>query len=142
MEEFRKKVSMRVSIITVITVIYLVLYFLFMKYLKIDDRVVGFIVGSVIGIVSILCFFSIKYRKALKNEYEFKKLYNYENDERRKLIKEKTSKITLMVTFFSLPIFATIFGANNELVFKIIVGIFFYILIVFGILKVYFMKKF
>lgn len=142
MEEFRKKITMRVSIITLITIIYLVFYVFLIKYVKTDDRVVGFIVGAVIGIVSLLCFFSIKYRKALKNEDELKKLYNYENDERRKLIKEKTSKNTLIIILFSLPVFATIFGANNELVFKVIIGIFFYILIVFGVLKVYFIKKY
>lgn len=53
----------------------------------------GFIAGASFGVMALLIFGAVKYIRALHNEAALKKLYVKENDERTKMIYEKSRSL-------------------------------------------------
>ncbi|WP_258199974.1 DUF2178 domain-containing protein [Paenibacillus endoradicis] len=77
------------------------------------DLVHGVQVGIFIGMQIIILLFGKKLRAALRNESLLKTLYIEEHDERKKLIMEKASSLSLYVTLFSVSLAAIVFGFFN-----------------------------
>lgn len=142
MQEFRKKVSMRVSIFSFFICLYFFCYGLIIKYIPKSDNVLGFIVGFMLGVQILIVYFTLKYRKALKNDTNLKKLYNYENYERRIYIKNKSSQSALYFLILTFPTFIIILGAYSDLLFKTLFFIYLYVLTIFLIFKIYYLKKY
>lgn len=94
---------------------------------EITDMIRGFQVGIFIGLQTIMILYIVKYRKALNNQDELRKIYIEENDERTKLIKDKIGGVGFN---FSLGMIATatiISGFFNQVVFVTLCAALFFV---------------
>lgn len=106
------------------------------------DMIHGFQAGIFAGMQFLMIKFITKYRKALNNEDELRKIYIEEKDERTKLIKDKIGGVGFN---FSLGIIATasvISGFFNQIVFITLSATLIFMALIKGFLKVYYKNKF
>lgn len=150
MEKFKSVLKKRISIMlvfNVVAIIFIALTGLFSHMSvggdeDINDMIHGFQVGIFIGLQMVILIYVTKYRNALKNEDELKKLYIEENDERVKLIKDKIGGVGLNFTLGIIATATVTSGFFNQIVFITLLGVLFFSVIVKGSLKIYYRRKF
>ena len=106
------------------------------------DMIHGFQVGIFAHLQIIMLVYIFKYKRALKNEDELKELYIEENDERKKLIKDKIGGVGFNFILGVIATATVISGFFHELVFITLLGVLFFIVLVKGVLKIYYRNKF
>lgn len=98
--------------------------------------------GLMVGLELLFVLMIFRYQGALKDDAKLKKLYNYENDERRKLIKEKCGGNVIIISSLIIIFFGIISGYFNEIIFFSLIGCaIFQLVFCFG-LKLYYLKKY
>ncbi|MHC1748590.1 MAG: hypothetical protein AB9856_09445 [Cellulosilyticaceae bacterium] len=107
-----------------------------------DGAVVGFQMGLLFGIIGVSIGLTIRYGLALKDETKLKKLYNTENDERRKVIKQKSGGNVMLVSTCIIILVGIIAGYFNHIVFLSLVGAAIFQLMICVILKAYYSTKY
>lgn len=146
MEKFKAKVQKRVLILSMtvlfIGAIYLLLVSgLVMNTPTVPDFIKGFNMGAFVGVELILVFFTVKYFFSMKNEDALKKLYIEENDERSKLILEKTGAFGMLMFIVLCAIGTIVAGFFNETVFYTLLGVTALGAIIRGACKLYYHIK-
>lgn len=109
---------------------------------NISDMIRGFQTGVFIGLQLFMVIFITKYRKAIKSEDSLKKLYIEENDERKKLIRDKIGGTGLNFIIGSAAAAVVISGFFSETVFITLLAVLMFIAMVKGFLKLYYRNKF
>lgn len=150
MEKFKKSLKRRLNFtvgFNILVVVFIVLTAMYGNKTAginsdIADMIHGFQVGIFVGIQIVMLVCVRKYKKALLNEDELKKLYIEENDERIKLIKDKIGGVGLNFSLVAIAAAAVISGFFNELIFLTLVGVLVFIIIVKVFLKIYYKNKF
>jgi hypothetical protein len=96
MEKYRETIKKRVRLFAVLALIFIALLGLSTYQISLsgdtyeDGFLVGFQSGGAVGMIFICIAMVMKYARALKSEEQLKKMHICENDERRKLIWEKS----------------------------------------------------
>lgn len=127
MEKFKAKIQKRVFILSLTAIFTAAVYLLLVSGLVVDTPSVpgfvkGFNMGAFSGIELILVFFTVKYFVSMKNEDALKKLYIEENDERTKMIMEKTGAVGMLLFIIVSAIGAIVAGFFNQTVFYTLLG--------------------
>jgi hypothetical protein len=146
MEKFRAKIQKRVMVLSLtvifISAVYLLLISgLIMETPSIPDFIKGFNMGAFVGVELILVFFTVKFFFSMKNEDALKKLYIEENDERSKLILEKTGAVGMLLFILLCAIGTIVAGFFNETVFYTLLGVTALGAIIRGACKIYYHTK-
>lgn len=150
MENFRIVLKKRLSLMVTFNVVIAVFIALTGAYVNlistgsehITDMIHGFQIGIFIGLQLIMLVYISKYRNALKFESKLKKLYIEEKDERTKLINDKIGGVGSNFTLGVIATATVMSGFFHQLVFITLLGVLSFIVIVKGILKVYYRNKF
>lgn len=127
MENYKAKVKKRVTLLSLTDIFIAVIYILLISGAVMDtpsvpDFVKGYNAGAFIGLELVLIFFTVKYFVSMNNETALKKLYIEENDERRKLIMQKTGNVGMVLCTVLLAIATIISGFFNQTVFYTLLG--------------------
>ena len=137
------KIKMACSFVIAMVAVMLDVCFVFTKFsfapnnAEVSDFQQGLILA--IGVLSLINF--IKYSATLKSEQKMQLLYNNENDERQRLIRQKAGMPMLMIVSAIMIFSAIVAGYFNSTVFYTLV-IAAIIQLTLGVaVKLYFMKK-
>lgn len=127
MEKFRAKIQKRVTVLSLTAIFTAAVYLLLISGLVMDTPSVpgfirGFNMGAFAGVELILVFFTVRYFVSMKNDDTLKKLYIEENDERTKLILEKTGAVGMLLFIIVSAVGAIVAGFFNETVFYTLLG--------------------
>lgn len=142
MEEYRKKVELRLRICTMICGCSGVIYMAFNFFTKgAGDFAKGLTSGVFVGMMVVAIFNLTKYGIALKNEEELKKMYIRETDERNIAIQKETSQKGSAITLFCSGLGAIVAGFFDEKVCITIVAVTLFGALVNLALNVYYNKK-
>ncbi|MBP7176611.1 MAG: hypothetical protein KBA53_10435 [Thermoclostridium sp.] len=146
MEKFKVKVQKRVMILALTAISIAAVYLLLVSGLviatpSIPGFIKGFHMGSFLGVELILVFFTVKYLTAMKNEATLKKLNIEENDERTRMIMEKTGGVGMIVFVIASAIAAIVAGFFNETVFYTLLAATAAASLIRGACKLYFYRK-
>jgi len=106
------------------------------------DMIHGFQVGIFFALQIMMLVYITKYAKSLKNEDLLKKLYIEENDERKKLIQDKIGGVGFNFTLGVIATATVIAGFFHQIVFATLFGVLIFTVLVKGLLKIYYRKKF
>lgn len=109
---------------------------------NIGDFISGFQVGIFIGLQIAVLTYIAKYRKALKDELQLKKLYVEENDERTKLINDKIGGVGFNFTLGVIATATVISGFFHQIIFITLLVVLSFIVLEKGFLKLYYRNKF
>lgn len=146
MEKFRQKIQLKIILISLtvlsIAVAYLVL--LSGKIINppsVPDFIKGFNMGAFAGVQLTLAFFIVKYVVSLRKEASLKKLYIEQNDERRKLILQKTGDVGMTLGSIGFAVATIISGFFSETVFLTLLCATVFISLIRGACKLYYYKK-
>lgn len=152
MENFKKVIKRRMhfaAIFNCVVVIFIALTAWYGNYLAQNGRgtfsqgfIPGFQTGVFIGLQLIMLRLIVKYRKAVKSEESLKKLYIEENDERKKLIRDKIGGTGLNFIIGSGAAAVIISGFFSESVFITLLGALIFIVFIKAFLKFYYRNKF
>ncbi|QSX06751.1 hypothetical protein JYG23_04710 [Sedimentibacter sp. zth1] len=149
MENYKKKIQkklMLLSLLCIICGVILTLNIFDMISIEsnhdfISGAISGFQEGLVCAII-VLCIIQIvRFNKALKDEEKLKKLYNKENDERIKYIKQKCGANVIIFTTIITIIAAVIAVYFNRIVFFSLLACALLQITVCAVLKIYYLKK-
>lgn len=102
----------------------------------------SFELGILIGADITLAQLVIKYIRALRDEIKLKKLYFEENDERMRMIREKTGGNFTFVCVFIIMFSGIIGGFFNEIIFFSLIGCSMFLLTAKCMLKFYYLSKY
>lgn len=102
----------------------------------------GFQLGIFIALQIMLLAQIIRYIKGLKDDSTLKKLYVEENDERKKLIKDKIGGAGFNFILCGIATATVISGFFNQTVFVTLLGVLVFTVTVKGLLKIYYRNKF
>lgn len=150
MENFRKVLKKRLSLMVVFNALAAVFIALTAVYgnmttasnENVADMIHGFQIGIFIGLELIMLVYITKYRKALKDEDKFKRVYIEENDERTKLIQDKIGGVGFNFALGAIATATVISGFFHQLVFLTLLGVLIFVVLVKGFLKLYYRNKF
>ena len=150
MEKFKMNLKKRLTLMMMfngVAVIFMVLTGIYGSMIAssnadIADMIHGFQAGIFVGMQIIMIKFITKYKRALNNEGELRKLYIEENDERTKLIKDKIGGVGFNFSLGMIVTAAIIAGFFNQIVFITLSATMFFMALVKGFLKVYYKNKF
>ena len=114
--------------------------FLLEKYLVINDSLLGFLTGLILGTNLICLYLIFKTKKALQDEKLLKDMYIKENDEREIFIKLKAA--SFVISIFAVGIFIVSIFASfiNIIVFYTLAITGGFLLLVGLVLKIYWRK--
>ncbi|MBZ9689092.1 hypothetical protein G9F72_022600 [Clostridium estertheticum] len=150
MEQYRNILNKKLTLMTVFTVLaatFIVLTGVFVNKSAsinedISDMIHGFQVGIFIGLQVTMIIYIAKYRKALKNENELKKLYIKEHDERIRLINDKISGVGFNFCLVAITTAIITAGFFSQIIFLTLLGVLTFMCLVKGSLKIYYRNKF
>ena len=142
MDKFKAKIQKRIFVMAFILIILAVIYFIFPLYAAelppIPDFIRGFHFGAFIGIELALVFFIVRFIVSLRTIESLKKLYIEENDERTKMIMQKSGAIGMGICMAGLSIGTITAGFLNETAFFSLLGALIFTALVRGFIKVYY----
>ncbi len=110
--------------------------------LPVNDTLAGFQLGLLLGFEFTLFFLLSTYCKALRDEQALEKLYNKEHDERKIMIRQKSGIPVIVITSGIILFAAIIAGYFNIVVFYALIAAAFGQLMVCGILKLIYLRKY
>ena len=102
----------------------------------------GFQTGLLFSMIIIFGCLIVRYILTMKDSTKLKKLYNSENDERRKLIKQKCGGNVILFSSVTIIFAGIISGYFNEIVFFSLIACAMFQLNLCVILKLYYFKKY
>jgi len=102
----------------------------------------GFQAGIAACLLCVLVILAVRYFIAISKPDRLKKLYIYETDERRMLIKQKTGDIGMNIIIYGLAVGTAIAGNLNDTVFFSLLGACLFVTSVRGIMKLYYHRKY
>lgn len=105
-------------------------------------NLIGFQCGLSCSLLLPFIFLITRYRSIMNNETKLRKLYNWENDERKKEIKQKSGANVILFCSVIIIFAGIIAGYFNEIVFYSLIGCAFFLLHVSVGLKLYYTKKY
>lgn len=142
MEKFKAKIKRRTLIISIVLIIMAATYFLFSLYRNtlppVPDFIRGFHTGAFIGVELVAVFFIARYSVSLRKEELLKKLYIEENDERTKMIMQKSGALGMGICMAGLALGTIAAGFMDKTVFFSLLGALLFISLVRGFIKVYY----
>lgn len=146
MEKFRAKIQKRVLLLSLSALVTGLVFILLQSGLILEAPLVpefisGFNLGVFLGFEMILVFFTVRYFISLRNESMLKKLYIEENDERRKVIMEKTGAVGMIIFIILSAIGTVIAGFYDLTVFYTLMGTTVVSSLVRGVCKFYYHNK-
>lgn len=146
MEKFKQKLKTRIiimiGIIVVVALTNLVLLINHNNLPTLPDFISGFQLGVFMGFELLLIIFTIKNILSLSSPEKLKKLYIEENDERKKLIKQKTGGVVIYIFIITIAFAALVAGYFNQLIFFTLLATLVFIELVMLALKIYYSKKY
>lgn len=141
MDKYKEKIRKRILVMTIILIIIAVIYFMFSLFItslpSVPDFIRGFHMGSFVGVELVLVYCIAKYAAGLRKDEVLKKLYIEENDERTKLIKQKSEAIGMEICMLGLSIGTITAGFLDTKVFFSLLGALAFTALVRGLIKVY-----
>lgn len=111
------------------------------KALALNPNILSFQLGVVTALGLITALYSVKYRRAVKDEKKLELLYNSMNDERMKLIRQKAGMPLIAVTSILIMFTGVIIGYFNETIFIALVAAGFGQMMISNFVKLYYMKN-
>lgn len=142
MEEYRKKVEMRLRIYTVICCCSVAMYMALRFFTKSADFFAQQLtMGVFVGMLVVAVFNLMKYFTALHNEKRLKEMYIRETDERNIAIQKETSQKGSAITLFCSGLGAIVAGFFDEKVCITIVAVTLFGALVTLALNAYYNKK-
>jgi len=150
MEEYKKTLNKKLTLMTAFTgfsATFIILIGAFVYATAninedTSDIILAFQIGMFIGFQIILILYIAKYKKALKNQDDLRKLYIEEYDERTKLINYKISGGGFLFSIVGVATATIIAGFFNQIVFVTLLAILTFMILVIQSLKVYYKNKF
>ena len=122
-EQYRKTVKLRIfALLALILVMLAVVLFGDKILYQLEEFVLCYLRGLCASGELAACFFAVRYRKALRDDTALRKLYNAENDERKKLIRSKAGVPFVLVTSVCMLLAAVVAGHFNLTVFYTLVA--------------------
>ena len=135
MEDFKRVIQRRNFILKCLILLAVILDIV-LNIIPIDpqlDIATSFQIGLLIGLSLLGCIGVYKYSRILKDDNELKKLEISEHDERKKMIKQKTSQSTLITVVITLL---------NQLIAFTLLCVIYSILLITIAFKIYYSKKY
>lgn len=127
MEKFKKQIAAKIVICIVFAVLTAAVYAgMYAFFANEDSFSAGFSSGACAAFITILLVYAARYGSALKDPEKLKKLYIAENDERSRLIREKTASGSFTATVLILGLataVATFFSATVSCVLAGVIGV-------------------
>ena len=144
MEAYKKKLMVRVFILILVIMIFLaiLLYNQFGASEELKESLgFSFQCGFSAAGLLVLIFWLAKYRGALKDETKLRVLFNQENDERMKAIRNKAGVPMVLILSIIQIIAGMVIGYFNETVFVTIIGVTLFQLLASLAVKFYYMRQ-
>jgi len=149
MEKFRKQLTQRLIIHIFISLILIIFIILKINNILLPNGTSTFTktYDSVTGLTTMgISLFYIRqtliYHKALRSDITLKKLYNFENDERRNLINIKSGNPIILICSSIILLAAIVSSFVNATVFYTLISCAVFLVIVSISLKIYLSKKY
>lgn len=145
MDTFKKKVQIRVYVLSLLAIGVILLYIGFMFFRPhlpiLNSFAKGFHQGIFLGLELAIIGFLVRNAKALKNDEATKKLYIEEGDERTGLIIKNAASLGTSVAFTGLAVATAVAGFINITVFVTLLSTLLFMLVLFFSLWGYFAKR-
>lgn len=148
MEKFKKSLRTRILWLSLFSISCVVIIVLDVfgaleniKGLVLNPNILSFQLGVVTALGLVCALYSIKYRKAIRDEKKLELLYNSMNDERMKLIRQKAGMPLIAVTSILIMFTGVIIGYFNETIFIALVAAGFTQMMISNFVKLYYMKN-
>ena len=144
MEDFKKVIQRRNFVLKCLICIVVILDII-LNIIPTDpqlDTAIGFQMGLLIGLTIFGCLCVYKYSRAIKDDNELKKLQIAEHDERKKMIKEKTSQSALIAIVIILLLVTCVMIYFNQLIAFTLICVIYGILLITIAFKIYYSKKY
>jgi len=153
MEKYKKSLihsAIRTSLLCILLiVIYLLLQFSalagFLPQIPEGDTknsVSFFRLGLVSGFVAVVAFYIIRTVNAIHKPEKLQKMYIRDNDERERLIKQKTGLSTCIITMFCLVFTVMIAASYNLLICETLVAVIYGMIFIFAGSNLYYRHKY
>ena len=144
MEQYRKKLKLRMLIFSVV-MLFCVVILLINQIGTIDTDTetiaISFQKGFATSGIIILALTLFKYRRALSDEEKLRLLYNQENDERMKVIRAKAGVPMVLILSMALVLGGMVIGYWSETIFIVLICVALFQLLASIVVKFYYMKK-
>jgi|LSQX01.2.fsa_nt_gb uncharacterized membrane protein len=142
MEKYRARIKKRLVVMSITILVVVAMYLVFSLYRgslpPIPDFIKGFHAGAFVGVAFMLMFLVGKYFMCLRKEESLRKLYIEENDERTKMIMQKSGAIGMVICMIGLAIATIVAGFLDKTVFLSLLGALLFISLVRGFIKIYY----
>lgn len=146
MAEFRKSVKVRMILagiaVACVAAIYAVLMLCQGWPPNIPDSARGFQLGALLGLELLLVLYGVRCLLSMRDDTALRKRYIWENDERRKMILQKTGSVGMLGCTLGLGTATVVAGFFSQTVFFTLLGATLFVSLVRGALKLYYMKKY
>ena len=144
MEDFKRVIQRRNFILKCLILLAVILDIV-LNIIPIDpqlDIATSFQIGLLIGLSLLGCIGVYKYSRILKDDNELEKLEISEHDERKKMIKQKTSQSTLITVVITLLMVTCVIIYFNQLIAFTLLCVIYSILLITIAFKIYYSKKY
>lgn len=149
MEKYKKTLKSRIALLAIGIVMLLALLVLTQVGIistadtqNFSDFLRGTELGLIVSVIGIFAFVMVQFIRLLGSEEKLKAEFYAENDERKKLIMLKIGGTAMYVCAVAILLAGIVAGYFNQTVFFSLTGCALFLLIIRGILKVYYHKKF
>lgn len=142
MEAYRKKLSKRITftIIYGAVVLTIAVVGVFGNFFQTEPFALGYMSGFCMGLLAVMIFLLVKYRRALQDDERLRKLYVQETDERNSFIEAKTGGMATNAIMFGLALASVVAGFIDQTVFETLLGSTIFAALVKGGLKIYYCR--
>lgn len=141
MEQLKQKAINRIVRLFIAVFGLSVAYFFITKQ-NLDAISKGFITGLYISLLGLSLFFIVKTALSLRSKEALKTHFIKETDERKALILQKTSRMSMIVYSISLGLATCIAFFYNDVVFYTLFGVMLFMAIIKVILKIFYSQKY
>lgn len=106
------------------------------------EKVFFFRLGLIAGLIFAALFYIIRTIHAIRNPEKLEKMYIKDNDEREKLIKQKTGLSTYVIALFCLTFAIAILASYNLVVCKTLIAVAYGMILIFAGCNFYYRRKY
>lgn len=141
-EQCRKTVKLRIfALLALILALLAVVLFGDKILYQMEENVLWYLRGLCASGEIAACLFAVRCRRALRDDTALRKLYNAENDERKKLIRSKAGVPFVLVTSVGMLLAAVVAGYFSLTVFYTLVAAVLAQLVLSCALKLFYSKR-
>ncbi len=141
MEHLKQKAIKRIVLLSIAVFGLSIAYFIITKQ-NLNAISKGFITGLYISLLGLSLFFIVKTAFFLRSKEALKTHFIKETDERKALILQKTSRMSMIVYSVSLGLATCIAFFYNDVVFYTLFGVMLFMAIIKVILKIFYSQKY